>query len=318
MEFAELESACYSKYMAAMIETRNLSKYYQKKGAPALQNISAQIPQGNVGLLGENGAGKTTFIKILLGLLSPSQGSARVLGFASTDRELRRKVGYMPEDDSLPPDLSPMDLLVRLGRVSGLPFRAAMERAHDLLYLVGLGEERFRPIEGFSIGMKQRVKLAQALVHDPQLVLLDEPTSGMDPQGRDEMLQLIKNIREKLQINILLSTHLLIDVERTCDAVVILREGQVITQGYLKELLTGFEDLVYVRVSGDLEGFAQRLQSAGLRVATRGAELAVELSGERLYETLWHEAAAGGVQIRRLERQARSLEQLFLRLHAAP
>ncbi len=304
--------------MTAMIETQNLTKYYQKQGAPALQNISAQIPQGNVGLLGENGAGKTTFIKILLGLLSPSQGAARVLGFASTDRALRRRVGYMPEDDSLPPDLSPMDLLVRLGRVSGLPFRAAMERAHDLLYLVGLGEERFRPIEGFSVGMKQRVKLAQALVHDPQLVFLDEPTSGMDPQGRDEMLQLIKNIRERLQINILLSTHLLTDVERTCDAVVILREGQVITQGYLKELLRGVADLVHVRVSADPAGFAQKLQGAGLRVLLSGAELAVEFDSERLYEIIWREAAGSGVQIRRLERRGHTLEQLFLRLHAAP
>lgn len=301
--------------MGVMIETQNLTKYYQKGGTPALQGVTAQIPEGNVGLLGENGAGKTTFIKICLGLLAPTTGTARVLGLANTDRELRRRVGYMPEDDSLPPDLSPMDLLVRLGRISGLPYRAAMERAHDVLYLVGLGEERFRPIEGFSVGMKQRVKLAQALVHDPKLVFLDEPTSGMDPHGRDEMLQLIKNIRERLQINILLSTHLLIDVERTCDAVVILREGQVIAQGYLKELLAGFEDLVYVRISGDLDGFAQRLQRAGLRVLMIGSELAIEFDGERVYEILWREAAGQGVQIRHVERQGHTLEQLFLRLH---
>lgn len=301
--------------MGVMIETQNLTKYYQKGGTPALQGVTAQIPEGNVGLLGENGAGKTTFIKICLGLLAPTTGTARVLGLANTDRELRRRVGYMPEDDSLPPDLSPMDLLVRLGRISGLPYRAAMERAHDVLYLVGLGEERFRPIEGFSVGMKQRVKLAQALVHDPKLVFLDEPTSGMDPHGRDEMLQLIKNIRERLQINILLSTHLLVDVERTCDAVVILREGQVIAQGYLKELLAGFEDLVYVRISGDLDGFAQRLQRAGLRVLMIGSELAIEFDGERVYEILWREAAGQGVQIRHVERQGHTLEQLFLRLH---
>ncbi|MDW8329578.1 MAG: ABC transporter ATP-binding protein [Candidatus Bipolaricaulota bacterium] len=300
-----------------MIETQDLTKYYQRGGAPALQNVTVQIPEGNIGLLGENGAGKTTFIKICLGLLAPTSGTARVLGMANTERELRRKVGYMPEDDVLPPDLSPMDLLVRLGRVSGLPFRAAMERAHDVLYLVGLGEERFRPIEGFSVGMKQRVKLAQALVHDPKVVFLDEPTSGMDPHGRDEMLQLIKSIREKLQINILLSTHLLIDVERTCDAVVILREGQLIAQGYLKDLLAGFEDLVYVRVSGDLDGFAQRLQSAGLRVSVIGSELALEFDGERVYEILWREAANHGVQVRRVERQGHTLEQLFLRLHKA-
>lgn len=299
-----------------MIETCNLTKYYQK-GTPALRGVSVQIPQGNVGLLGENGAGKTTFIKIILGLLSPTAGSARVLGFDSSDRELRRRVGYMPEDDCLPPDLSPMDFVVRLGRIAGLPYRAAMERAHDVLYLVGLGEERFRPIGGFSVGMKQRVKLAQALVHDPKLILLDEPTGGMDPQGRDEMLQVIREIRDKLQINILLSTHLLIDVERTCDAVVILREGQVVMQGFLKDLLAGFEDLVYVQISGDPEAFAQTLQGAGLRASVVGAELAVEFDGDKLYEIIWQEAARAGVQIRRLERQGRTLEQLFLRLHVS-
>ncbi len=298
-----------------MIETQNLTKYYQRKGTPALQSVSVRIPQGNVGLLGENGAGKTTLIKIILGLLSPTVGSARVLGYDSTDRELRRWVGYMPEDDCLPPDLSPMDFVVRLGRLSGLPDRAAMERAHDVLYLVGLGEERFRPIGGFSVGMKQRVKLAQALVHDPTLLLLDEPTSGMDPQGRDEMLQLIRDIRDKLQVNILLSTHLLTDVERTCDAVVILREGRVVTQGYLQDLLAWSEDLVYVRVSGAPNEFAQVLQRAGLRASVIGSELAVEFDGERVYEIIWQEAARTGVHIRRLERQGHTLEQLFLRLH---
>jgi ABC-2 type transport system ATP-binding protein len=184
-----------------------------------------------------------------------------------------------------------------------------------VLYLVGLGEERFRPIGGFSVGMKQRVKLAQALVHDPKLVLLDEPTSGLDPQGRDEMLQVIRDIRDKLQINILLSTHLLTDVERTCDAVVILREGHVVTQGYLKDLLTGFEDLVYVQVSGDSNEFAQVLQREGLRASVIGAELAVKFDGERVYDILWREAARTGTQIRRVERQGHTLEQLFLRLH---
>lgn len=298
-----------------MIETQNLTKYYQRNGTAALQSVSVQVPQGNVGLLGENGAGKTTLIKIILGLLSPTAGSARVLGYDSRDRELRRWVGYMPEDDCLPPDLSPMDFVVRLGRLSGLPYRAAMERAHDVLYLVGLGEERFRPIGGFSVGMQQRVKLAQALVHDPKLVLLDEPTSGMDPQGRDELLQVIRDIRDKLQINIVLSTHLLTDVERTCDAVVILREGQVVTQGYLKDLLAGVEDLVYVRVSGDPNEFAQVLQRAGLRASVIGSELAVEFDGGRLYEIIWQEATRNRVQIRRLERQSHTLEQLFLRLH---
>jgi ABC-2 type transport system ATP-binding protein len=298
-----------------MIETEHLTKYYHQQGQPALHDLSVQIPRGNVGLLGENGAGKTTLIKIVLGLLAPTAGTACVLGYDSADRELRRQVGYLPEDDCLPPDLSPMDFVVRLGHLSGLPYRAAMERAHDVLYLVGLGEERFRPIGGFSVGMKQRVKLAQALVHDPKLVLLDEPTSGMDPQGRDEMLQLIKDIRDTLHINIVLSTHLLTDVERTCDAVVILREGHVVTQGFLKDLLAGFEDLVYVQVSGDPNEFVQTLQRAGLRASVIGSELVVEFDGERLYDILWHEAARTGVHIRRVERQGHTLEQLFLRLH---
>jgi ABC-2 type transport system ATP-binding protein len=301
-----------SRLLGAMVETYNLTKYYGK--TPALQGVSVRIPPGNVGLLGENGAGKTTFLKILLGLLAPTAGSARLLGRDLSDRELRRRVGYMPEEDCLPPDLSPMDFVVRLGRLSGLPYRAAMERAHDVLYLVGLGEERFRPIGGLSAGMKQRVKLAQALVHDPQVVFLDEPTAGMDPQGRDEMLQIIRDLRDKLGIHILLSTHLLLDVERTCDAVVILKEGQVIAQGPLAELLAGLEERVYVRVAGDPHEFAQILQGAGLRAAVVGTEIAIESDAEGLYEIIWKEAAQHHEQIRRLERQGRTLEQLFVRL----
>ncbi len=304
--------------MASAISTENLSKRYN--GLPALEGISLEIPEGSVGLLGENGAGKTTFMKLLLGLLSPTSGSARVLGFdvASQGLELRRRVGYMPEDDCLPADQSAFDLVVRLGRLSGLPKEVALQRAHDVLHLVGLGEERYRPIGGYSVGMKQRVKLAQALVHDPKLVLLDEPTSGLDPQGRGEMLDLIGDVHKKMGISMLLSSHLLRDVERVCEYVVILRAGQVVTQGKLSELLGGLSEGLLVRVVGDQEAFVQGLRAEGLKVEAVGTRLLVKADSDVVYDVILQQAVQTGVQLRYLERESRSLEELFWDLHRQP
>ena len=297
------------------ISVQHLSKSYD--GTPALDGLTLEIPQGSIGLLGENGAGKTTLIKLLLGLLHPTAGSARVLGFdvAHQGLELRRRVGYMPEDECLPPGLSAFGLVVRMGQLSGLPREAAVQRAHDVLHLVGLGEERYRPIGGYSVGMKQRVKLAQALVHDPKLVLLDEPTSGMDPQGREEMLELIRDIRVKMGIGLLLSSHLLFDVERVCEYVVILRAGQVVTQGQLNELLGGLGEGLMVRVVGNQEAFIQGLRVEGFGVDIVGSGLLVKADGENVYDVIVKLAIQTGVQLRRLEREARSLEELFLALH---
>ncbi len=301
--------------MASAISTRNLTKHYS--GTPALDGVTLDVPRESIGLLGENGAGKTTFMKLLLGLLRPTAGSARVLDYDVAERplELRRRVGYMPEDDCLPTDFSASDFVVRLGRLSGLPREAAVQRANDVLHLVGLGEERYRPIGGYSTGMKQRVKLAQALVHDPQFVLLDEPTSGLDPQGREEMLELICDIRRKMGISLLVSTHLLPDIERVCDYVVILGAGQVLAQGPLPELLRTVSEGLTVRVVGDGEAFLRGLQADGLQARTLNGEILVEAEGEDAYDVILKQAAEAGVQLRYLERQSRSLEDLFLELY---
>jgi len=299
-----------------LLSTHRLTKNYQ--GVPALSELTLEVPVGSIGLLGENGAGKTTLIKLLLGLLHPSSGSAQVLGLdvGQQGLELRRRMGYMPEDDCLPSDLSALDLVVRMGQLSGLPRQSAVQRAHDMLQLVGLEEARYRSMGGYSMGMKQRVKLAQALVHDPKLVLLDEPTSGMDPQGREEMLELIHNVRKKMGISLLLSSHLLPDVERVCDYVVILRAGQVVTHGPLKELLGGLGKGLMLRVVGNREAFLEGLRRQGLDVKVLGTELLVESSNEDAYDKILRQAVETRVQLRRLQRETRSLEELFLALHA--
>ncbi|HED04344.1 MAG TPA: ABC transporter ATP-binding protein [Candidatus Fraserbacteria bacterium] len=300
--------------LRVVIQTRDLSKRYN--GTVALDGVSLQVAPGSIGLLGENGAGKTTFIKLLLGLLQPSSGSARVLSLdvARQGRKLRRRVGYMPEDECLPPDISAMEFTARMGRLSGLPHEAALQRANDVLHLVGLGEGRYRPMGGLSSGMKQRAKLAQALVADPELVLLDEPTSGMDPSGREEMLQLIGEIRENLGISLLLSSHLLQDIERVCDQVIILSAGQVAAQGPLSQLLGQAARSVHLRLVGDVQAFRQALTQAGLSVHGSGMQLTVEGADDQVYDAIIEAAAQSGVQLRRLERASRSLEELFLAL----
>jgi ABC-2 type transport system ATP-binding protein len=301
--------------MMPVIEAHDLCKSYN--GTLALDGLTLAIPEGSIGLLGENGAGKTTLIKLLLGLLRPTAGSVRVFGLnvANEGPAIRQRLGYMPEDECLPADLSAFDLVVRMGQLSGLPHEAAVQRTHDVLHLVGLGEERYRPIGGYSVGMKQRVKLAQALVHDPKLVLLDEPTSGMDPQGREEMLELIRDIRQRMGISLLLSSHLLFDVERVCEHVVILGAGRVRAQGPLEQLVGTVSEGLVLRVVGNSDAFVEGLLREGVKVERMGAELRVQGALEEACDIIWKEAARTGVQLRRLEREVRSLEEVFLGLH---
>jgi ABC-2 type transport system ATP-binding protein len=298
-----------------MIETQGLTKRYGT--ATALDAVTMKVPDGSIGLLGENGAGKTTLIKLLLGLLHATEGSARVLGLdiAHESLELRRRVGYMPEDDCLPLDITAMDFVSRMGMISGLPKSAAVQRTHDVLHLVGISEERFRPLGTYSTGMKQKAKLAQALIHDPKLVLLDEPTVGMDPKGREEMLELIKDIRQKMNLQILISTHLLGDVERICDSVVIVRGGQLVAQGTLQELLGEVTESLHVRATGPIEEFTKRLRRENLRVEIMGNQLTIGYESDTVYSLIMKHAAETNVQIHRLEREAPTLEDFFIKLH---
>ena len=243
-----------------------LSELQVEYGAvAALDGVSGSIPRGAVGLLGANGAGKTTLLRTILGFVRPSRGSIRVLGLdpRREPMEVRRRLGYMPEGDAFVAGMHAAGFVAYAGELSGLARDEATGRAHEVLDYVGLGEARYRQVETFSTGMKQRVKLAQALVHDPDLLLLDEPTSGLDPGGRDEMLALLADIVARLQINVILSTHLLPDVERVCSSVLVLDQGRVKAAGPLSSLLGARRLSYHVRLRGEAAAFLTDLVDEG-------------------------------------------------------
>ena len=300
-----------------VVECRGLRKAYGS--VVALERLDLTIPRAAVGLLGANGAGKTTLIRLLLGLAKPTQGSATVLGFdaASQGVKLRQYVGYMPESECLPPGTTAADFVGHMAEMSGLPSRAARQRAADVLYQVGLDEERYRLIKGFSTGMKQRVKLAQAIVHDPELVFLDEPTNGMDPQGREDMLDLIVRIHRSLGIAVVVSSHILEDIERVCDYVVILDGGRLVVAQPIGDLGSDGKGDLLVRVEGDPDRFADRLVAAGLAVSRVEdsdfwGELVVRRDGDRAYDIIRDTAADLGLPLRLLRERGRTLEDLYL------
>src|SRR5690349_4931511 len=232
----------------------------------ALRDVSATLPAGAVGLLGPNGAGKSTLLKSLLGFVKPDEGAMRVLGLdvATSPLQIRSRIGYMPESDSHIPGMNAVTFVAYCGELSGLPRADAMQRAHEVLYYVGLGEARYRNVETYSTGMKQRIKLAQAIVHDPELLFLDEPTNGMDPKGRDEMLALIRDLGHNKNVNLILSSHLLPDVEYTCDDVIVMDKGQVAAQGPIEQLKGPAGRVFELRIKGDLPAFVDVLRAAGM------------------------------------------------------
>ncbi len=234
---------------APTIASKNVTVSYGH--ITALRDFSVNVPPGIVGLLGPNGAGKSTFIKAVLGLLVPDKGQIRIAGHDSQSEGLtvRDMIGYMPEHDCLIDTFTAVELVSYMGQISGMKKNDAVPRCHEMLDFVGLGEERYRPISSYSTGMKQRVKLAQAIVHDPKILFLDEPTNGMDPQGREDMLSLIKKIRESDK-SILVSTHILDDLEKVSDHAIIIGDGRLITQGGIEKLLAGSESLRVVKVRG--------------------------------------------------------------------
>src|SRR6266496_3476348 len=220
----------------SVVTLENVTVTYAKNAA--LRDVTTAFAPGAVGLLGPNGAGKSTMIKALLGFIVPTRGRMRVLGLdvADSPLEIRARVGYMPESDAHIPGMNAVSFVAYCGELAGLPRVDAIQRAHEVLFYVGLGEARYRNVETYSQGMKQRIKLAQALVHDPDLLFLDEPTNGMDPKGRDEMLELVRDLGRNKGVNLILSSHLLPDVEYTCDYVVVMDKGQVANQGPIDEL----------------------------------------------------------------------------------
>jgi ABC-2 type transport system ATP-binding protein len=232
----------------------------------ALRDVTAVFPSGAVGLLGPNGAGKSTMLKSLLGFIAPTAGRLEVLGLDVAHRaiEIRARLGYMPETDGHVPGMNAVTFVAYCGELAGLPKADAIQRAHEVLYYVGLGEARYRNVETYSTGMKQRIKLAQALVHDPDLLFLDEPTNGMDPKGREEMLELIRDLAHNKNVSLILSSHLLPDVEYTCDHVVVLDRGAIAASGPINDLKGPAGRVYEVRIKGDAREFLARVQQAGM------------------------------------------------------
>ena len=302
-----------------LLELRDVRKRYG--ATQALRGVTGTIEGDRVGLLGPNGAGKSTLIKLLLGLL-PFEGEALVQGLSPRSEafDIRDRVGYMPETESYLAGMTAVELCVYAGQLSGLPRNAAMQRAHAALYHVGLEDKRYLKVETYSTGMKQRVKLAQALVHDPEILFLDEPTNGLDPAGRDEMLELIAELPGKRGVGVIVSTHLLPDVARVCDEVVVMNAGQLAFVGSVDEL-RGADSLRYeVRVKDGEERLAEALRASGCSVELGasgrggfGRPLVVKLPEGGETDVVFAAAARAGVQVRELQPQRASLEDAFLR-----
>jgi ABC-2 type transport system ATP-binding protein len=293
-----------------VISARGVVKRYG--GTVALAGLDADIGPGITGLLGSNGAGKTTFISLVLGLRSRNGGELTVLGKdpATAGIDVRSRIGYAPEHHDLPAELAATDFVRHLAEMHLLPRRAAMQRANDALWLVGLGEERFRPVGLMSTGQRQRVKLASAIAHDPELVLLDEPTDGLDPMQRTEMLALIRRIGTEFGVNILLSSHHLEEAEQICDAVVIVEGGEVVRSGKLADLRRGPEGLV-LEVDERADELASILTGRGLDVNLEEGVLHLG-AGDDVYDTVRDAVAELGVGLRRLEPRGRTLEDVYL------
>ncbi|MBN2207413.1 MAG: ABC transporter ATP-binding protein [Candidatus Aminicenantes bacterium] len=282
----------------------------------ALDGVDIHLDQGAVGLLGPNGAGKSTLLRILLGFLKPDRGEGRVLGHdIRTEQALiRRRVGYMPENDCFIPGMDAVTFTAYFGELSGMPRQEAMKRAHDVLFYVGLGESRYRALETYSSGMKQRLKLAQAIVHDPKLVFLDEPTSNLDPQGRREILELIRDISSKKDIQVLLSSHILSDIETICPFVVILNKGRVAAQGELQNLRETSFRLFELKVQGGADRFLDRVRALGCKAeATEDMILKIYMPPGLERAILFRAAADEGVQVRQFLKSQTSLEDVFAR-----
>ncbi|HET8645101.1 MAG TPA: ABC transporter ATP-binding protein [Vicinamibacteria bacterium] len=281
----------------------------------ALAGVSGEFWPGPTGLLGPNGAGKTTLLKTLLGFLRPDGGRMTAFGLDPVTQplEVRRRIGYMPEVDCHLPGMTAAGFVAFAGELSGMPRDEAISRSHEVLYYVGLGEARYRKVEEYSTGMKQRVKLAQALVHDPDLLLLDEPTNGLDPQGREEMLDLIADISTRQNVSLVLCSHLLPDVERVCEQVIVLNQAQVATRGSVAALTGARRSTFDVRVKGDAAAFLTDLKDQGCEWSESEDGYRIRLADGGGPDLIFRTARECGAQVRYLRPAAETLEDVFLR-----
>lgn len=298
-----------------IIDLENISVYFGAQ--KILDQVSLQFSGGSMGLLGPNGAGKTTLLKTLLGFIKPSSGLGRVLGFDlhSQQLEIRQKIGYMPENDCHIPGMNAVTYVAYAGQLAGMTPKDSLQRAHEILYYVGLGESRYRNVETYSTGMKQRIKLAQALVHDPELMFLDEPTNGLDPKGRVELLDLIRDITISKGINVILSSHLLPDVEWVCQDALVIHKGHRLASGRIEDLKKGEGSVLECRIKGDTALFVQRLQEMGCH-CTNGEDgiIRIQLAGGIGNRDLLQVARDHRMQIRHLIPLKQSLEDVFMQV----
>jgi ABC-2 type transport system ATP-binding protein len=295
--------------VAALLEAKGLTKHYGK--TIALESVDFEVQDGITGLLGPNGAGKSTAIKLFLGLLKPTAGSAEVMGEKPYDSvEVRGRLGYMPEHDCLPLATTASEFLTHMAQVSGIPPAYARTRAADIMRHVGLEEERYRSIGEYSTGMKQRVKLAQALAHDPVIVLLDEPTAGLDPGGREDMLRLIRRTGREFGISIILSSHLMGDIESTCDRIIVLEGGHVVEEGAVSRF-TQETETIFIDVDGNRDELVAELKNRGVEATVDGPSLAVELKGEAQYDDIRDALVEVDARLRRLAPRRHQLTDIF-------
>jgi ABC-2 type transport system ATP-binding protein len=294
-----------------IVQTESLTVRYGRR--VALDDVTLNLAPGVIGLLGPNGAGKSTLLKTLLGFCRPAKGSAHLLGERAGARSLRRMVGYMPEREVTSPKLSAVSFVAYCGCLAGMQYRDALQRTHEVLNYVGFGEERYRTMETYSTGMRQRAKLAQALVHDPKLLFLDEPTNGLDPVGRVAMLELICDVARQRDVAILLSSHLLPDVEHVCERIVLLDQGKVVQQGVIKDLIGGGGTQFRVRVKADADRFASTLAEHGLHVAqSEDGALLISVANAVERRDVFLLAKSSGVQIREFIPDQNRLEDVFV------
>src|SRR3954471_21974888 len=300
--------------MKPVIDLNGLSVQFGTK--TILKDLSAELRGRAIGLLGPNGAGKTTLIHTLLGFHPPTSGTAHIFGqdITAGAKEIRAFIGYMPERDSFISKMSCVEFVRLMGELSGLPSEAALERAHEALFYVGLGEARYRKIETYSLGMKQLAKLAQAIVHGPKLIFLDEPTNGLDPPARLRMIKLIREIRDSGKAHIVLSSHLLLDVEECCDEILILRDGQIAVYCNLEEERKSNRKFLMLETRGDQEKFVKAIQQLGCEYAISGDHrLKIVLQEGVEVRDLYRLADEQQVQLRRLSYKRDSLEDIFLK-----
>jgi ABC-2 type transport system ATP-binding protein len=295
--------------VTVLLRARGLTKRYAD--VVALDGVDFEIGDTVTGLLGPNGAGKSTAIKLFLGLIEPTSGTAEVMGEpAAGNLAVRARLGYMPEHDCLPPSVSAAEFLTHMAGVSGLPPAQARARAADTLRLVGLFEERYRSIGGYSTGMKQRVKLAQALVHDPALVLLDEPMAGLDPAGRDEMLELVRRTHRDFGISVVLSSHIMGDVERVCERILVLESGRVAQEGQVSAF-AGDTTTVYVEVTERRDEFVAALRARRVAAEIEAGAVVIDSVDDHGYDLIRDALVASGAPLRRLAPRRRALTELF-------